>query len=55
MDRLFFSDAQILNRRLLREKIEEGRLGLLESEPQGQGGPDWDYFLLGDDDFALMP
>ena len=49
------SDAQIFNRSLLREKIEDGSLGLPAPEPLGEGGPDLYYFLLGDDAFALMP
>ena len=39
------SDAQIFNRSDLREKIEDGSLGLLHLNH---------YFLLGDDTFALM-
>ena len=47
------SDAQIFNRSLLMEKIEEGVLGLPAPEPLGEGGPDLHYFLLGDNTFAL--
>ena len=49
------SDAQIFNRNLLREKIEDSSLGLPPHEPLGEGGPDLHYFLLGDNAFALMP
>ena len=49
------SDAQIFNRSKLREKIKDGTLGLLPPEPLGEGEPDLQYFLLGDDTFALMP
>ena len=48
------SDAQIFNRSHLREKIENGTLGLLPPEPPGNGGPDLHYFLLCDNAFALM-
>ena len=46
------SDAQIFNRSNLREKIEDGSLGLPVPEPLGEGGPDLHYFLLGDDAFS---
>ena len=49
------SDAQIFNRRKLKRRIENGTLGLPPLEPLGPGGPDLHYFILGDDDFALMP
>ena len=49
------SDAQISNKSDLREKIEDGSLGLPAPEPQREGGPDLHYFLLRDDPFALMP
>ena len=49
------SDAQIFNRSLLREKIEDGSLGLPPPEHLGEGGPHLHYILLGDDAFALMP
>ena len=49
------SDAQIFNRGNLREKIEDGTLGLPAPEPLGEGGPDLHCFFLGDDTFALMP
>ena len=49
------SDAQIFNRSDLREKIEDGTLGLPPPEPLGEGGPNLHYFLLGDNAFALMP
>ena len=39
----------------LGKKIKNGNLGLPAPEPQGKGGPDLHYFLLGDDVFALMP
>ena len=46
------TDGKIFNRNTL--KIEDGTLGLPPPEPQGVGGPDFHYFLLGDDAFALM-
>ena len=49
------SDAQIFNHSKLRRTIENGRLGLPPPEPLGPVGPDLNYFLLGDDAFALMP
>ena len=49
------SDEQIFNRSDLREKIEDGSLGLPAPEPLGEGGPGLHYFLLADDTFALMP
>ena len=49
------SDAQIVNCSKLREKIKDGTLGLLPTEPLVEGGPDLHYFLQGDDTFALMP
>ena len=49
------SDAQIFDRSSLREKIEDGRLGLPVPEPLGERRPDLHYFLLADDSFALMP
>ena len=49
------SDAQIFNRSKLKRRIENGTLGLPPPEPLGPGGPDLQYFLLGDDAFALMP
>ena len=49
------SEAQIFNRRDLREKIEEASLGLQPYEPLDEGGQDLHYFLLGDNVFALMP
>ena len=49
------SDTQIFNRRLFREKIEDGTLDLPAPKPLGEGGPDLHYFLLDDDAFALMP
>ena len=48
------SDTQIFNRSNLREKIEDGTLGLAPIQPLGEGGPDLHYFLLADDTFALM-
>ena len=48
------SDAQIFNRSDLREKIEDGTLGLPPPGPLGEEGPDL-HFFLGDDAFALMP
>ena len=47
-------DPQIFNRSKLK-RIENGTLGLPPPEPLGPGGPNLDYFLLGDDAFALMP
>ena len=35
-------------------KIENGNLGLPPPEPLGKGRPDFYYFWLGDDAFALM-
>ena len=35
------SDAQVFNRSDLREKIEDGNLGLPAPEPLGEGGPDY--------------
>ena len=49
-----FSDAQIFNRSLLREKIEDDSLGLPAPEPLGKGEQDSHNFLLGDDTFPLM-
>ena len=46
---------EIFNRSSLSEKIEDGSLGLLAPESLDERGPDLRYFLLGDDDFALMP
>ena len=43
------SDAQIFNQSELKEKIEDGTLGLPPAEPLGEGGPPVHYFLLGDD------
>ena len=48
-------DAQIFNHSKLKRRIENGTLGLPPPEPQGPGGPDLHYFLLGDDAFGLMP
>ena len=48
------SDAQIFNQSKLREKVEDGAMGLTPPEPLGEGGPDLQYFLLSDDAFALM-
>ena len=49
------SDAQILNRKNLREKIDDGTLELLAPKLLGERGPDLHYFLLRDNAFALMP
>ena len=49
------SDAQIFNKSLLREKIEDGNFWTPPPEPLEDGGPDLHFFLLGDDAFALMP
>ena len=51
------SDAmnQNFNQSDLREKIEDGTLGLLPPEPLGKGGLKLHYFFLVDDTFALMP
>ena len=49
------SDAQIFNRSDLREKIGDASSGHLALEPLGEGGRDLNYFLLGDNAFALMP
>ena len=48
------SDPHIFNKSLLREKIEDGSLGLLAPEPQGEGAPDLHYFFLDDDPFSMM-
>ena len=42
------SDVQIFNCNKLKEKIDDGTLGLSASEPLGERGPDLHYFLLGD-------
>ena len=39
----------------LREKIEDGTLGLPPPEPLGEGGPNLHCFFLRDKTFALMP
>ena len=49
------SDAQIFNHSKLKKKIEDGTLGLEPPEPLGQGGPELQDYLMGDDTFALMP
>ena len=49
------SDAQIFNRSDLRDKIEDGTLGLPAPEPLGEEGPELHYSLLGFDTVALMP
>ena len=49
------SDAQIFNCSKLRRKIENSTLGLPPPESLTPGGPSLQYFLLGDDAFALMP
>ena len=49
------SDTQIFNRNDLREKIEDGSLGLLAPKPLEEKGPDLWYFLLCKDVFTLMP
>ena len=46
------SDAPILNRSDLRERIEDGSLGLPAPEPLRHRGPDLHYFLLGDNTVA---
>ena len=51
----FLAGAQIFNRSNLREKIEDGTLGLPSPEPLGEVGPDLHYFFLGDYAFVLMP
>ena len=48
------SDALIFNRSDLREKIEDGTLGLQAPEPLGDDQIST-IFLLGDDAFVLMP
>ena len=48
------SDAQIFNRSDLREKIKEGILWLVVSEPLREGGPDLHFFVMRDDAFASM-
>ena len=40
------SDAQIFNQSKLREKIKDGILGLLPTEPLGEVGPDLNYLLF---------
>ena len=49
------SDAQIFNHSKLKRRIENRTLGLPPPEPLRPGGSDLHYFLLGDDDFSLMP
>ena len=49
------SDAQIFNRRQLREMIKDGTLGFLAPEQLGGGGARTRFALLGDNAFALMP
>ena len=49
------SDAQIFNRSKLKRRTENGTLGLPPPELLGPGGPDLNYFLLGDNVFALIP
>ena len=49
------SDTQIFNRSDLMENIKDGTLGTESPELLGEGGPNWHYFLLVDDIFALMP
>ena len=50
------SDEQIFNHNKLKQKIEDGTLGLPAPEPLGrEGGPDFHYLLLGDNAFVLMP
>ena len=48
-------NAQVRNRSDLREKIEDGILGLPPPEQLGEGGPNLHNFLLGDNTFALVP
>ena len=48
-------DAQIFKQSKLRDKIEDGTLGLPLPAPLGEGRPDMYYFKLGDDAFALIP
>ena len=47
------SDTQISNISELRNKIEEGSIGINEAKPIEPGGPDLPYFILADDAFAL--
>ena len=47
------SDAQIFSRSDLRE-IEDDTLGLPPPEPLGEGGPNFNYFLLGYEAFDSM-
>ena len=41
------SDSQIFKHSKLREKIEDGTLGVLAPEPLGEGGPELHYFFPG--------
>ena len=47
------SDAQIFKHSDLRHKIEDGSIGIPESESMGIGGPKVNFFILGDDTFPL--
>ena len=48
------SDAQIFQHSELRHKIEDGSIGLRESESLGIGGPKVNFFILRDDAFPLI-
>ena len=48
------SDAKIFNSSVLKRKIEDGSIVLLDPAPIPQGGPNISYYILGDDDFARV-
>ena len=47
------SDDQIFKHTNLRHKIEDGSIGIPDSESPGIGGPKVNFFILGDDAFPL--
>ena len=46
------SDAQIFNSSVLKRKVEDGSIVLLDPAPIPHGGPHISYYILGDDAFA---